>query len=319
MDLLINNDIRFIKNSKIISLNPNNVESTIDECNDFILNDSLKNITLYTGTEIFINKDCFNKIQDYCNQKNKNGIKIKILTSTFSKINNGFNPLVNLICWNSAKHHSDNCIIFNSNNYKHIKKNKKFILSWRKFTSERNNIICNLNDIKIDYDNSIFNFHKTLPDKVLNQKLHNISNDLIEWNDLINLYNESYISFIAETEYWISTDVIDDELIIPNSEKILIPFLSRNLPIVYASNGYIQNLKNNGLFVLNDYFGVKEFDIDSYSKCITHINSLTLQEVKNIYRQHLFEINKNYETVSRFILKPFWFIEHGKVIKILSK
>ena len=51
MDLLINNDIRFIKNSKIISLNPNNVESTIDECNDFILNDSLKNITLYTGTE----------------------------------------------------------------------------------------------------------------------------------------------------------------------------------------------------------------------------------------------------------------------------
>ena len=47
------------------------------------------------------------KLQSFCLQKKKEGIEVRILISSLKEVENGFNPIINFLCWNDAKHITD--------------------------------------------------------------------------------------------------------------------------------------------------------------------------------------------------------------------
>ena len=116
--------------------------------------------------------------------------------------------------------------------------------------------------------------------------------------------SSSLISFITETEYWIENSNIICNEVIPFTEKIIIPLLTKTLPIVFAPKDYNEYLNNIGFFTLNQEYGINGTDILEYNKCIKKIQSQSFNDVKKIYDKYQKEIDNNYKLIIDIINYP---------------
>ena len=296
------NDLDYLNSSLIYKVNPNRIDETLDT----IKNKIKEKTTLTSFDEIFTQRNEFEKLQKFCLEKQKEGIEVKILTGSLKEIENGFNPIVNFLCWSNTTYKNktkENYLHFNLNNFINFPtKNKKFILSWRKDSKTRTEL---LSGIEFESTDSIIKYHNINP-----YNLRDINNPLTEdkkyvsWEFLMNNYKSSLISFITETEYWIENSNIICNEVIPFTEKIIIPLLTKTLPIVFAPKDYNEYLNNIGFFTLNQEYGINGTDILEYNKCIKKIQSQSFNDVKKIYDKYQKEIDNNYKLIIDIINYP---------------
>jgi len=290
------NDLDFIQNSSILQINPNRIDETLN----IVKNKINKKTTLATIDEIFTQQKEFDKLQKFCEENNE--YEIKILTSSLKKIKNGFSPLVNFLCWNNSNHNTDNKgttqLHFDKKNFINFNKKKnKFILSWRKSSESRDKIVKGL----IPNEKEIITYHSYKPFELslLNPPKEN---NYLSWETLINQYKSSLISFVAETEYWIDDDVCKD--VIPFTEKLILPLLTKSLPIIFAGSEYNDSLTELGIFTLNNSFLVEEKNEDRFKEVIEIIQNLTFEEVEMIYKNNIDKIEKNYKIIMSILDYP---------------
>jgi len=289
-------DLDFIQNSSIFQINPNRIDETLD----IVKNKITQKTTLATIDEIFTQQKEFDKLQKFCEDNNQ--YEIKILTSSLKRIKNGFSPLVNFLCWNNSKHNTDKKgetqLHFDKRNFVDFdEKENKFILSWRKSSESRDKIVKGL----IPNEKEIIRYHNYQPS---NLSLSNPpkENNYLTWETLVNEYKSSLISLVAETEYWIDDDVCKD--VIPFTEKLILPLLTKSLPIIFTGSNYNDALRGMGIFTLNNYFSVEEKSEDRFREVIEILQKLTFEEIQVIYNNNIDKIEKNYKIIMSILDYP---------------
>ena len=272
----------------------------------FVENSDNKKISIVSFYEPFISQLHIDKIIEFMNSTGK---EFYLSAPTSSSINNFFEPLINIYFWKSREIGSDvswvsylnnsGIFLFKKNRYEILQpKNNKGILSIRKITKKR------------DYLNSIFDVNSfdgiyryiQYPQQYGNDLEKNIIKKYPSMNQLINEYKKSYISFVVETEFI--------ELMNPLTEKTLIAFLTKTMPIVLGGKNYVKELKDMGFYVWNDEFGFEDGDViptmdykkvDLFNKCITTYNKMTKEDIEKIYNSNLDKIENNYNIVSNIL------------------
>lgn len=235
---------------------------------------------------------------------------IKIMCSTTSHFHLGIDPLVNIYQWGDTRTRSNISWLcdtefhtlarnnFLTNNDKEI----KGIISWRKGTIDRRDVY-NSEAVQNKFQGikRYANWHSN-PNNEKEIDYGKI-NQFPTLYQLIQEYNKSYVSFVFETE----SSYIMNQF----SEKILMSFLSKTMPIVYGGKGMIQELKNMGLKVWNDEFGFDDTTpyhhnkrSESYINCIKKYNEMSFNDIKKMYDRHRDDIENNFKIVS-------WFINRG--------
>lgn len=304
------NDLEYLNSSTIYKVNPNYVEDTFN----LIKNEIIGKTTIITTDEIFTQKKEFEKLQNICLEKQKEGIEVRILTSSLKRIQNGFNPLTNFLCWNDAKHNTDKNgqieLHFDIKNFIDFKpKTNKFILSWRKQSPLRDSIANNL----VKNESEIIRYHGITPKELMNSVPD--KQTYLSWKELIEEYKSSLISFIIETEYWIENPEVICNEVIPFTEKIMIPFLTKSLPIVFAKEDYNEYLNNMGFFTLNKEYGINGTSVIEYNQCIQKIQSLSFNDIKKIYDNYQKEIENNYKLIIDIIKYPKLKIKNDSIFE----
>lgn len=292
-------DLDYLNTSSIYKVNPNRIDETLSP----YLSKIVDKTTLTTTDEIFTQRIEFEKLQSFCLQKKKEGIEVRILISSLKEVENGFNPIINFLCWNDAKHITDKKgkkeLHFDIKNFIDFKpKTNKFILSWRKQSPLRDSIANNL----VKNESEIIRYHGITPKELMNSVPD--KQTYLSWKELIEEYKSSLISFIIETEYWIENPKVICNEVIPFTEKIMIPFLTKSLPIVFAKEDYNEYLNNMGFFTLNKEYGINGTDVIEYKQCIQKIQSLSFNDVKKIYDNYQKEIENNYKLIIDIIKYP---------------
>ena len=304
----IKDELDFIYNSSIFELNPNKPDYALKIIDEHHTGGDL---TITTRDEIFGSKDNFSKVIDFCEKKSYN---VKILSSSLKKIKYGFNPLINFLCWNktvSSEHieiNNKTVRYFDKIYYnKLINKTKTFNLIWRNTTVVRDKIVGDIPNSNPTDDYHIEYYRNKPSDGNL------ITSKLRPWEDLIEIYNQSLTSFVAETEYWHRNQPqVDKEFksteFIPFTEKVIMPFLSKSMPIVFGGTDYVKSLKELGLFVFNEEFGIIDSNPKSYNTAIKNLKNKSFEEINTIYQKNIKKIESNYELISNIIYLPIPYI-----------
>jgi hypothetical protein len=193
--------------------------------------------------------------------------------------------------------------VFDINYFKNITKSNKGIISVRKEIDWRTHLFNQLNVNNFDgifrYSKWIFNPNDENIDFIKNK------NNFPSYLELLDEYKKSYVSFVVES---------DSECSNLNSltEKTLIPFLTKSIPIVLGGKNYVKELKEMGFYVWNDEFGFYEDDsdsifdrVDNFVKCIEYFNTMSKEDIKNLYIDNFNKINDNYKLASEYIFKRF--------------
>lgn len=238
--------------------------------------------------------------------------EIYISSATSTRFDNFFNPIVNIFFWKNAK------IRFNiSNNFNDVYKkifdsslyiekyDKKIkgILSVRRETQFRDYLFSIIDKSKFD---GIIRYAKW-PDYHESETIEHVKSidKFPNFLDLINEYKSSYISFVVETDMNGNGGSMN-----PLTEKTLIPFLTKTMPIVLGGKNYIKELKEMGFYVWNDEFGFESGDvletfdfkkIDLFNKCILKYNSLKINDIDTMYNKNIDKIIHNYNLVSEIL------------------
>lgn len=232
--------------------------------------------------------------------------EIYIAQATSTCIKYGLDPLINLIYWRGfltrkfINVDSENILIFDTTLYENPIKSNKGILSVRKQTYQRDYIFNNITEF-----DGIFRYNKWPRDFGEETKQNYLKkvnlNNFLSWSQLIDEYKSSYFSFIIESHSNSNLNQL--------SEKTLIGFLTKTIPVVLGGRGYIKELQDMGFWVGNDIF---EIDIDNtpsdsfirydmYIDTIKKYNQLSNEAVSKIYNENYFKIQKNFEIVSDFV------------------
>lgn len=129
------------------------------------------------------------------------------------------------------------------------------------------------------------------------------------WDDLVEEYKGSMISFVLETNNWTG----DNQIQLPPqiSEKIIIAFLSGTIPIVFGDIGLVKSLEDMGFHLWNNYFGFNEDFLQQrsevkqteFKKVMEHIDNMSFEEVEELYKRNLDLIQKNYDRVKACFLE----------------
>jgi len=236
---------------------------------------------------------------------------IKLMCSTTTKIDLFVEPLINIYQWGNTKTRRDiswwsptDCWTLHKDNFlTNDNKDVKGILSWRKAHNDRT-YVYNSDVVTNGFDGiKRYGEWKANPN---DEKDDTYTDDYINsfptLYELTQEYNKSYVSFVFETE---SPDIMNQF-----SEKLLISFLSKTMPIVHGGKGMISELEKMGLKVWNNEFGFDD-NIPNYTKkrnnsyidCIKRYNEMSSSQIKEMYDKYRVDIEKNFEIVSWFINK----------------
>jgi hypothetical protein len=216
-------------------------------------------------------------------------------------------PIVSLLHWRGTgmrKHIGSKCDsfqLFKSENFDDTyEKTLPYIFSTRKETLIRNKIYSSL-------DNNIFKGIVRYARWPISYELE-IGLDVSKFptfNELLSEYKSSYISFIIESER--------NENINSLTEKTIIAFLTKTMPIFYNSKHYYKDLKAMGFNTFDDVFNITdEYDeefIDSDTKIkqfvnyLNKIDTLSNDEIKDIYDANMHKIEANYTLTYRYLIK----------------
>ena len=300
----------FAKKSNIFYLlaNGNELERNRDikRLKHYLNNDTSNRISLVNYHECFSNYDYLNEVQSIIeNTKDK---EIYISAGTSTPFKHFYHPLVNILFWKTAKMreniswHSDkkSILFFDKNLYKSkITKINKGILSVRKETPFRNDLFSIIDKDKF---NGIIRYGKWADDRFKEDDYYKkLISTFPNFINLLSEYKSSYVSFVIESQL--------NDMMNPLTEKTLIAFLTRTLPIVLGGKNYVKELKEMGFYVCNDEFGFDgdeyetlSFDkINSYNKCIETYNQMSINEIQDIYNSNIDKIEHNYKIVSEIL------------------
>jgi len=301
----ITNDINLIKRGRVVEINPafnkdiNDESEVIDFLNLLPMDD---NYLLIYRHEVISDIQFYYNLIKFIGNRN---IKIVQSTSNFT-LKNSSHPFVHIFTWKDfyIKEHnfyggSDVSLvkIFDDellNKPSFIKSNSTILSTCRK-TPIRDLIVSNLQIDKI----GIFRYLEDTDSK----QVHNG----ISWSKLINEYKNTYISFILETNN--STDDIVPRL----TEKTILAFLTKNVPIIFGQRGLISDLERMGFWIANREFGFEEdylsnFDVnrvESYSIIVNHILNMKYYKLKQFYQNNILKIENNYNIIHSILTKEY--------------
>lgn len=271
---------------------------------DRVLDSGEKNIIWLNQEEVFRSKQhlnfVYNEIKKYPDRN------IKIMCSTTSRFHLGVEPLINIYQWGNNHTRRDiswgsytDFYTFDKDNFlSNNKKEIKGILSWRKGHLHRNYVWGN-ESIQNEFEGIKRYAHWTPNPDDETEKDYERANEFPTLYELIQEYNKSYVSFVFETE---SVGLMNQF-----SEKILLAFMSKTIPILHGGRGMIRELQEMGFKVWNYEFGFGDDDRlpddskkrhDSYINCIQTYNKMTFNEIKEMYERYRDDIEHNFKLAS---------------------
>ena len=247
-------------------------------------------------------EDKINFIIDTIKKYNKN---FKLHSATITENEFLSHPFTNIALLHATSFIYDNDILkekysTNTNNsiydidkhifyyeYPYIKKNK-YILSARRYNVTRDKIFKNLNVVQPTGIIRYLNFDNPINMVENNLNLYKNTKTLLEE------YGESYLSFICET-------CVDPNRTmgkyIPMTEKTLLGFYFKTIPIVFGNRGLNDSLLKMGFWTANNLFDFDDTSDNSildFTKLVSKINDLSLLEIQKIYEDNIDNIESNY-------------------------
>lgn len=308
----------FIQESDIFSIKTLIISETLFEemfskLKVFVTNSNNTKISIVSFYELFLIQSHIDKVIEFMKSQNK---EFYLSAPTSTKLDNFFEPLVNIYFWKSRQIGSNvswisylnnnGIFLFEKNRYQITEsKNNKGILSIRKKTKKRDYLNSIIDSKSFE---GIYRYIEYPQQYGYELKTHTI-NQYPSMEDLINEYKKSFISFVAETDF------IELPKSIPTkmnqlSEKTLIAFLTKTMPIVLGGKNYVKELKDMGFYVWNDEFGFGNGDsksntdyekIDLFNNCITTYNKMSKEDITKLYNSNLDKIENNYYIVSTIL------------------
>lgn len=308
----VKEQLDFAEKSTLFYLFANNSEDGLikvtDDVKSFLEKTKSKKISLVNYHECFSSYKHLLEIQSIIDLHRDKKVYISSATST--QFDNFYNPLVNIFFWKYAKirktiswDRGDGGIsLFEKSLYTEDKKKlNKGILSVRRQTKNRDYLFSLINENDFDGILRYVKWFAHEKDEV-NKNLEEI-NKFPTFLHLIDEYKQSYISFIVETEF--------TKFMNPLTEKTLVAFLTKTIPIVLGGKNYVKELKNMGFYVFNNEFGFTETDdiletfdnkkIDSFYRCIQQYNKMSKIDVRNFYKDNVEKIQHNYNLISKIL------------------
>ena len=293
-----------IENNKVYNVHGQNIDW--DDFHKFVESND-KFVILYF-TEIFSTTGVLKDLQDRISLilENEPHKEIYISQATSTKVKYGIDPLINLIYWKGVLSRkkisvdNENILLFESGFFKDTSKKVKGILSVRKRHPIREYIFNQIKEFDgiIRYNKWPQDSHKELSEGTL--KNLNVD-DFPTWYDIVNEYKSSYFSFIIESHSNSNLNQL--------SEKTILAFMTKTIPIVLGGRGYVKELEDMGFWVGNSILGV-DFDntpSDSYIRCdsfvhaIENYNKLDSNTVAKIYQNNISNIENNFNIISNFV------------------
>lgn len=306
----IENEIKFFKENTSIHTFLENYNDKVFQKNlDYCLNN-------FDKFYIIFPHEVFGQLEDidFLNsiiEKNPDK-KIYLSCATSTKIKNGFEPIVNILSWRNQKIRKEigwNSVqevnLFDEFLFKDIRKNSKGIFSVRKHLKSRDYVFSKINLNKFDG----YIRYSRLPDHgTFNRnisKYTNLNNNYPNFYELIDQYKKSYVSFIMETEHVTFLNNL--------TEKTLISFLTKTIPIIYNGKNYVKELRDMGLYVWNYEFEYSEnidnletfskYKLDAFIKSIEIFNKMGMNEIEKLYFDNLEKIENNYKIIYRLLFE----------------
>lgn len=270
---------------------------TTDEIIKKILDYSKKHDTflLFLFIEIFSDYEQLKKISE-CIESLPN--KIWIMSTTATRHSLYVEPIVNFLVW------KDNLIdniksdlysitfppkLWQNIQYSSDTKKIKSILSLRRQNIQRDMLYPKTQNVDI----TIKRYYHAEPSK-----------NFPLWEDLIDEYLETYVSFISETAYysWTETTCV--------TEKSILAFLCGNIPIILGKKRLISELEDMGFWIANKYFGYDDYadsldvgseeKIDLFLGCIENVNKT---DIEKFYVENIDKINNNHKIIQQLFQK----------------
>lgn len=259
---------------------------------------------------ISIGQECIyeyniNKILNYIKKYNSK-FKLHLGTSSYSK--DTTHPYTNVALLHSTSFINDVNFLksdyvigeYYSNLAKHIflyenvsKKTNPYIISSRRYNLSRFKIY---NKLNIKNPSGIIRFILQSPQM---SALDIKNNGYTKTNFLLNEYDKTYISFILET-------AVDDNRTLGYfkalTEKSLIGFHTKTLPIILGCKGLNRELLNMGFWTGNELFNIDDNDInaeDRIVELVNKFNNMNINDIKRIYDDNLVNINSNFELLHK--------------------
>tara|TARA_R110002153_G_scaffold52711_2_gene147581 strand:- start:510 stop:1451 length:942 start_codon:yes stop_codon:yes gene_type:complete len=287
--------LEFIKNNPIVrNAGPWNDDIYVHNL-EFALK-KLNKFTILCPQEVFPELDYLENLQNIIrNHPNK---EIYISCSTTTDYEYSLDPLLNVLFWrdtysrNEIAWEAGDISIFDEQYYKPLEKQNPFILSIRKERKIRDVVFSNLTG---KY-NGIVRYAKW-PEQGWEDKNweKENTNKFPTFIELVNEYKQSYIAFIIETN--------SSYCMTQFSEKILLAFLTKTLPIAIGSPNFNKELTKMGFYTFNENFdiadeGFEESILNSFSNSVNLINNMKLKSIEKLYNNNIDKIEHNYKLVT---------------------
>lgn len=306
----LTNYINFVKDNPNVLMIDNDYEilnnfSEFEKYFDIVCKTYNKFCVVYP-CEVFL-PEVTTKLQELIKSKKNNEIYI---SHSSSKVDDYFlPPILNLFFWqrqwmreNISWYSNTAVLLFDKNFYKgDYIKNNRGIFSTRKTTFVRDRLFSKLKDINF---NGIYRYASWPRESNNENHLYNQKN-FPTFIELLEEYKKSYISFIMESEKNSNINCM--------TEKTLVPFLTKTIPVFYNSSNYCKELEDMGFYTFNNLFGLDdEFDsldmeddnkINKFIDSINLYNNLNSEDILNdFYLKNIDKINHNYNLAHKFLI-----------------
>lgn len=224
----------------------------------------------------------------------------KISCSTSTRFYKGVNPLVNMNMFHQSKERIDinsevrEFPMISKENYINFNKYKKGILSCRKKNPIRDELFSIVDRDKFEGYISYAAWNK--PE----------DNSFLTTPEIYQLYMDSYVSFVIESDF------LHSPIMNPMTEKTILAFSSKTIPIVLGGRNYLKELEEMGFKTFNKEFGFGDADmlldndmlrIKYFNKCIDRYNSMTLDEISEFYNKNIHHIENNFKIIESTLFK----------------
>jgi len=140
------------------------------------------------------------------------------------------------------------------------------------------------------------------------QKNNNNFDGVFRYNEYENIKFGHLMNEIKESFVYFNFETLSDTNLNCFTEKSLLGFLSHTLPIVYLDNERrLKEYENMGFYLFNkelDYTHATndvEKNTDGFVKCIEKYNSISFDEIENIFQKNYVKIKNNYKIVHQLL------------------
>jgi len=169
-------------------------------------------------------------------------------------------------------------------------KTNPYIISSRRYNHSRGEIYDKLN---IPNPTGIIRFTNTESDEFENMDIY------VSTEQLLKEYNQSFISIVLETCVDSNRDM---GYYIPMTEKTLIAFNSKTLPIIVGNRRLSNRLNELGFWTANKLFNIDDTSDDVHEHLVDvihNIDKLKLHNIHEIYNDNFDKIENNHKLVTK--------------------